>query len=192
MDANAFLTSDCEIPNCRAMCDGVIPALKAARTAFSFPDVKATGTDSACRLRGLLPDAGTFLPRRFCSAITTENNRSRSRSSSRLIALAKSRGRICRGDEVGSVLGDEDGPSGSKESPRPEVCENRSGVVHRECVLFIPSLAPVLALACPAMPRCAQPLAQPSLWLARRAGASDSARSTRGRACLTPRLPRNR
>jgi len=177
------------------MRDGVMPALKAARTAFSFPDVKAMGVGSACRLRGLLTDAGTFLPRRFCSASTAESNRSRSRSSSRLMALAKSPGKICRGDEVALVavvIGDEDGSSGSKKAPRSEGCENRSRVVDRECVLFIPSLAPVLALACPAMPRCAQPLAQPPLWLARRAGASDSARSTRGRACLTPRLPRNR
>ena len=34
---NAFRTSDCEIPNCRAIRDGVTPALNAARTAFSFP-----------------------------------------------------------------------------------------------------------------------------------------------------------
>src|SRR5260370_22343109 len=41
-DANALRTSDCEIPNCRAILDGVTPALKAARTAFNFPCVKAT------------------------------------------------------------------------------------------------------------------------------------------------------
>jgi len=34
--ANAFRTSDWEIPNWRAMRDGVIPALKAARTAFQL------------------------------------------------------------------------------------------------------------------------------------------------------------
>jgi hypothetical protein len=38
--ANAFLTSDLETPNCRAIRDGVIPALKAARTAFNFPSVR--------------------------------------------------------------------------------------------------------------------------------------------------------
>jgi hypothetical protein len=75
-EANAFLTSDCEIPNCRAIRDSVMPALKAARIAFSFPDVKAIGTASTCRrLCGLLPD-GTFLPRRFCSASMAKNNRS--------------------------------------------------------------------------------------------------------------------
>jgi hypothetical protein len=42
-----------------------------------------------------------------------------------------------------------------------------------------------------AMPRCARSLARPSRWLAQRAGALDSARSTRARACLTQRPPRN-
>ena len=37
--ASPFLTSDCEIRNCRAIADGLTPALKAARTAFSWPDV---------------------------------------------------------------------------------------------------------------------------------------------------------
>ena len=35
-DANAFRTFDREIPNCRAIRDGVMPALKAERTAFSY------------------------------------------------------------------------------------------------------------------------------------------------------------
>ena len=34
-DANALRTLACEIPNCRAIRDGVIPALNAARTAFT-------------------------------------------------------------------------------------------------------------------------------------------------------------
>jgi hypothetical protein len=76
-EANAFLMSDCEIPNCRAIRDGAMPALKAARTAFSFPDVKFVGTSTCWRLRGLLLDEA-FLPRRFCSASTAESNRSRS------------------------------------------------------------------------------------------------------------------
>jgi hypothetical protein len=33
--ASAFLTLDWEIPNCRAILAGVIPALKAERTAFT-------------------------------------------------------------------------------------------------------------------------------------------------------------
>jgi hypothetical protein len=34
-EANALRTFDWEIPNCRAIREGVMPALKAARTAFS-------------------------------------------------------------------------------------------------------------------------------------------------------------
>ena len=37
--ASTFLTSDCEIRNWRAIADGLTPALKAARTAFSWPEV---------------------------------------------------------------------------------------------------------------------------------------------------------
>ena len=33
--ANAFLTFDCEIPNCLAILAGLMPALKAERTAFT-------------------------------------------------------------------------------------------------------------------------------------------------------------
>jgi hypothetical protein len=33
-DANAFRTFDWEIPNCRAIREGVMPALNAARTAL--------------------------------------------------------------------------------------------------------------------------------------------------------------
>jgi hypothetical protein len=38
--ASAFRTSDCDKPNCRAICDGLMPALKTARTAFIFPGIK--------------------------------------------------------------------------------------------------------------------------------------------------------
>ncbi len=38
--ASAFRTSAWDNPNCRAICDGLTPALKAARTAFIFPGVK--------------------------------------------------------------------------------------------------------------------------------------------------------
>jgi hypothetical protein len=37
--ASAFLTSDWEIRNCLAIADGLTPALKAARTAFCWPEV---------------------------------------------------------------------------------------------------------------------------------------------------------
>ena len=72
-DANALRTSDCEIPNCRAILDGVTPALKAARTAFNFPCVKGTAAGTSTRrVRGFL--ARSFLPRRFCSVITADSN----------------------------------------------------------------------------------------------------------------------
>src|SRR6266516_1418854 len=38
-EASTFRTSDCEIPNSRAIRGGAIPALKAARTAFTWPRV---------------------------------------------------------------------------------------------------------------------------------------------------------
>jgi hypothetical protein len=49
--ASAFRTSDWEIPNCLAICDGLTPALKVARTAFNFPSVNGTSTALTCRLR---------------------------------------------------------------------------------------------------------------------------------------------
>jgi len=54
ISANALRTSDGEIPNCRAILDGVMPALKAARTAFSFPWVNgAAATTSTRRVPGI-------------------------------------------------------------------------------------------------------------------------------------------
>jgi hypothetical protein len=40
LPSSAFQTSDCDKPNCRAICDGLTPALKAARTAFTLPAPK--------------------------------------------------------------------------------------------------------------------------------------------------------
>ena len=48
-DANAFLTSDWDMPNCRAIREGVTPALKAARTAFNLPCVNAISAILTCR-----------------------------------------------------------------------------------------------------------------------------------------------
>src|SRR5215467_7468712 len=36
-DANALRTTDCEIPNCRAILDGVMPALKSSANGIQFP-----------------------------------------------------------------------------------------------------------------------------------------------------------
>jgi hypothetical protein len=50
--ASAFRTSDLDKPNCRAIREGVIPALKAARTAFNCPRVNETATASTFRPSG--------------------------------------------------------------------------------------------------------------------------------------------
>jgi hypothetical protein len=126
-DANALRTSAWETPNARAIWDGLTPALKAARTAFAFPAVKedaAVLTGPLCELAFGSPEV---LPRRFCSVSTAESNLSKSRSSSCLIALGKSPGRICRVFEVARVT-----PAAGfarEEAARADVREKRSGVV---------------------------------------------------------------
>src|SRR5262245_27809175 len=51
-DASTLRMSDWEIPNCLAMREGVIPALKAARTALTWPRVNATLGSCGCRRSG--------------------------------------------------------------------------------------------------------------------------------------------
>src|SRR5262249_32512384 len=51
-DASTLRTSDWETPNCLAMREGVIPALRAARTALTRPRVNATLGSSGCRRSG--------------------------------------------------------------------------------------------------------------------------------------------
>jgi hypothetical protein len=58
--ASTFRTSDWDKPNCRAIREGVMPALKAARTAFTCPRVSDTAT--GCRLGEGLSIAGDRLP----------------------------------------------------------------------------------------------------------------------------------
>jgi hypothetical protein len=130
--ASAFRTSDWDRPNCRAILDGEMPALKAARTAFNFPCVKGTATASTLRLREISSDTGGFLPRRCCSASATESNRWRSWSSSRLIAPGRSLGRTSRGEgavAASVVVGEDGGFADGEESSRVDALENRSGVV---------------------------------------------------------------
>jgi hypothetical protein len=80
---------------------GEMPALKAARTAFNFPCVNGVAAiTSTRRLRSISP--GSLLPRRFCSAITADSNRSSSWSSRCLTAFGKSAGRMWReGNSLG-------------------------------------------------------------------------------------------
>jgi hypothetical protein len=105
-DANTLRTSDWEIPNCRAIKDGLIPALNEARTALIWPRVNVTVSDSACRLPSVRGDCfdvllsaltlGTGLPRRCASSTDAATNRSSSRSLRCLTALGKSLGRTYR------------------------------------------------------------------------------------------------
>jgi hypothetical protein len=48
--ANTLRTSDWDMPNCRAISDGLMPALNAARTALTCPRVNETVATSACCL----------------------------------------------------------------------------------------------------------------------------------------------
>jgi len=107
------------------MRDGVIPALKAARTALNFPLVNGSGISSTRRIRGLSPKAGGFLPRRCCSAEAAASNWSSSASVSRLMAFGRSLGRTWR---AAAFLAGDDGAgvTGSEECSR--AAENRSGV----------------------------------------------------------------
>jgi hypothetical protein len=109
VDANTFLTSDWDMPNCRAICDGLIPALVAARTALTCPRVNEDFTTSACPLSldgdCFWTDAsfavghtlvGSNWPRRFASWTDVVMSRSSSVSVRYLTALGRSLGSTCR------------------------------------------------------------------------------------------------
>jgi hypothetical protein len=107
--ASAFLISDCEIPNCRAIALGLTPALKAARTAFSLPVVKPVPSlATAWRGRGFASAVGFSFavdgsrPRRSASAVTAARRESISASSNRFSAPARSLGRKWRDCEAAS------------------------------------------------------------------------------------------
>jgi hypothetical protein len=96
------------MPNCRAICDGLIPALVAARTALTCPRVNETFAISVCPL--CLDDdcfatgssvgfgwaLGGNLPRRFASWTDVVMSRSSSVSLRYLTALGRSLGRTWR------------------------------------------------------------------------------------------------
>ena len=103
--ASAFLTSDCEIPNCLAIAAGLTPALKAARTAFSLPVVNEPAPSSAASWRrcGFASATGFSFagpggrrPRRSASVVTAASSVSISTSSNRFSAPAKSFGKKWR------------------------------------------------------------------------------------------------
>ena len=137
--ASAFLTSDCEIPNCLAIAEGLTPALKAARTAFSLPVVNESARSSAASWRRCVFASATGFsfaglggrrPRRSASVVTAASSASISTSSNRFSAPAKSVGkrwRCCEARLSGPAL-----PFGTAEGPAVVTvgrAENRSGVV---------------------------------------------------------------
>ena len=137
--ASAFLTSDWEIPNCLAIADGLTPALKAARTAFSLPVVNEPAPSSAASWRRCgfalatgfsFAGLGGRRPRRSASVVTAASSASISTSSNRFSAPAKSFGKKWRCGEArlsGPVL-----PFGTAEGSAAVTvggAENRSGVV---------------------------------------------------------------
>jgi len=133
---STFRTSDWDMPNCRAICDGLMPALNAARTALICVRFNGTVANSACRLSfdddrsrssdGFCWRLGGKLPRRFASSTAAVISRSNSVSVRCLTALGRSLGRTCRCETL-SAPAFVTGASGAGE-PRTISVENRSGV----------------------------------------------------------------
>jgi hypothetical protein len=153
--ASAFLTSDWEIPNCLAIADGLTPALKAARTAFSLPVVNEPAPSSAASWRrcGFASATGFFFagldgrrPRRSASVVTAASSVSISTSSNRFSAPAKSFGkkwRCCEARLSGPAL-----PFGPAEGPAAVTvggAEKRSGVVSAGRRVGMPPTMPSVA-----------------------------------------------
>ena len=138
-DANTLRTSDWEIPNWRAMRDGVMPTLKAARTALICPLVNEAV--SACRLTlddkrfgidasGVVARIpGGNLPRRFASLTDAVMSRSSSLSVRYLTALGRSLGSTWRFEAVSDADSmAETRLDGGGEASRTKSVEKRSGV----------------------------------------------------------------
>ena len=135
-EANTLRTSDWDMPNCRAILDGVMPASKAARTALTCPRANETFVNSARRLSfdddrsgstgGFGLTLGGNLPRRFASSTDAVISRSNSMSVRCLTAVDRSLGKTCR-CEVLSVAVVAAETSG-KEAFWANWVENRSAV----------------------------------------------------------------
>jgi hypothetical protein len=119
-------TSDWEIPNCRAMRAGVIPALNVARMAFTSPRVNATPGSSDCRHSEQWPTAfdsfGTRLatsswdadrisgapavglPHRCSSCWAAASNLSNSMSSNCWRAFERALGSAYRGEDLSAMF----------------------------------------------------------------------------------------
>ena len=153
--ASTFLTSDWEIPNSLAIADGLTPALKAARTAFSLPVVNEPPPYSAASWRRCnfalatgfsFGGLGGRRPRRSASLRTAASSASISTSSNRFSAPAKSFGKKwrCGGARLsGPAL-----PFGTAEGSAAVTvggAENRSGVVSAGRRVGMPPTMPPVA-----------------------------------------------
>ncbi len=143
-EVSTFRTSDCEIPNSRAIRGGAIPALKAARTAFTWPPVSERTACAGRPLEGsfLFRDLGVgpsdaarldgSLPRRFASSSAAARSDASSPSSSRLSALGKSFGNRYRRNDAAmstaAAFGEETWLAGVGGGSGADASENRSGV----------------------------------------------------------------
>ena len=135
-----------------AIADGLTPALKAARTAFSLPVVNECAPSSAASWRRCgfasatgfsFAGLGSRRPRRSASVVTAANSVSISRSSNRISAPAKSFGkkwRCCEARLSGPAL-----PFETAEGPAAVTvgeAENRSGVVSASRRVGMPPTMP--------------------------------------------------
>jgi hypothetical protein len=135
-EANTLRTSDWDMPNCRAILDGVMPASKAARTALTCPRANETFVNSARRLSfdddrsgstgGFGLTLGGNLPRRFASSTDAVISRSNSISVRCLTAVDRSLGRTCRCEVLSAAVVAAE--TSGKEAFWANWVENRSAV----------------------------------------------------------------
>jgi hypothetical protein len=116
--ASAVLISVCEMPNCRAIAEGLTPALKAARTAFSLPVV-----NEPVPAGRIFDRLGGSRRRRSASVVTAASRASISALSSRFSAPARSLGKKWRGRGAASgsgafAVGDSENRSGVASAER--------------------------------------------------------------------------
>ena len=134
--ASTLLTSECEMPNCRAIAEGLTPALKAARTAFSLPVVNepaACPAGVASAVGFSFARLGGSRPRRSASVVTAASRASISALSSRFSAPARSWGKKWRGGEARlPALALLCGTARGSGALAVGGAENRSGVVSAE------------------------------------------------------------
>jgi hypothetical protein len=147
---SAFLTSDYEIPNCRAITEGLTPEMNAARTALSLPVVNEPAPPSAAgRFEA---DATVFdaervglRPRRSASLVTAVRRLSISVSSKRFSAPARSWGKKWPGSEARlSAWVLLCGIAGGSGALAVGLAEKRSSVVSaRRLVGMTPTMPPI-------------------------------------------------